>query len=71
MSVGTNIRGTRIAKKMSLKDLSIKSTISLTSLHYIESGENSPTVKTLEKIAAALGVSASDLLDAQPRAVGE
>lgn len=63
MNIGANIRRIRKSKGIFIKDLSAKSGISLTSIHYIESGVNSPTVKTLEKLAAALGVTVGELLE--------
>lgn len=77
MDIGLNIRRVRTDKSMTLKELSNKATVSLTSLHYIESGVNSPTIKTVLKIARALEVPIIALLGENqskgdsPKAVGK
>lgn len=51
---------------MSQKELAERAGIAQSTVHYIESGGNY-THKTLQKLAAALGVSVADLLD-EPQA---
>jgi transcriptional regulator with XRE-family HTH domain len=63
MSVGKNIRQCRENLGMSQNRLSQKSRVGQSSIHYIESEKNSPTIDTLKKIAKALGVLPSELLD--------
>ena len=62
MGVGRNISRLRIEKGMTQKQLSLAAGISPASIHYIEREENSPTERTLKKLAAALGVSVVELL---------
>jgi len=50
---------------MSRTELSKKSGVSLSFINYIEAGDKSPTLRTLEKLAAALGVTVGELLDTQ------
>lgn len=71
MGVGANIRKTRLGLNISLKDLSAKSGVSLTSLYYIESDINSPTVNTLKKLADAMGKHPRDFLEEPAKASGE
>jgi transcriptional regulator with XRE-family HTH domain len=56
------IREIREEKRMSRKDLAQKAGIGVHSVERYELGQRSPTVATLEKIAAALGVEARDLV---------
>jgi len=62
MAVGEEIKKKRDFLGISQKQLSQKANISQSSIHYIESGQNSPTIETLEKIAIALGITVIDLL---------
>lgn len=72
MRVGDRIKGLRKNIGISQKELANRANISQAALHYIENGANSPTVKTLNKIAGALGVSQSALLDdLEAKASGE
>lgn len=48
----------------SQKSLADKAGVAQATVHYIESGGNA-TQRTLQKLAAALGVSVADLLDDQ------
>jgi len=50
-------------KGMSKTDLSKKSKVSLSYIHEITKRQKSPTVRTLGKLATALGVPVSALLD--------
>jgi len=58
-------------KGVSTSRLSGLSGLSETYIRLLLSERKSPTLRTLEKLAAALGVSVVDLLDHQPKAVGE
>ena len=53
----------RLAKGWSQNRLSEEAGLSQTYISYLEAGTKSPTIKTLEKIAQALGVSISALLE--------
>lgn len=65
------IKMLRESQGMSQKELAEKAGVAQSTVHYIESGGNY-TQKSIQKIAAALGVSVSDLLDEpQTKAVGE
>jgi transcriptional regulator with XRE-family HTH domain len=54
--VGEAIRSLRIKQKISLRELSVSSTLSVHAISKIEHGENSPTVASLHKLASALNV---------------
>lgn len=62
-SLGTRIRDQRKVRKMSLRVLSEKSGISAGFLCDVELGKRSMTVNTLKKVAKALGVTPSVLID--------
>jgi len=57
-----SIKKLREAKKMSQAELAKKANISQAAVHYIESGQKSPTLKVLTKIAKALEVELEDLI---------
>lgn len=59
------IRTLRRLQKRTLKDVADRCGFTVSLLSKIESGKTSPPVATLTKIANALGVSLSDLLDGQ------
>lgn len=52
-------------KGLSKKDLSKKSGVALSFINYIIEGEKSPTLRTVEKLADALGVTVAELLTDQ------
>ena len=59
-----NLRQIRNEKKLSRLDLSKKSGITVRTINYIEAGENNnPKICTLERLADALDVSITKLLD--------
>ena len=60
--VGNNISELRNANNFTLKKLSEKTGLSIALISRIENGQISPSIHTLEKIAASLGVEISDLL---------
>lgn len=51
----------RLEKELSLSELARRSGVSKAHLSYLESGERTPTLQTLCKIAKALGVPAAEL----------
>jgi transcriptional regulator with XRE-family HTH domain len=57
-----HIKRLRQESKLSLTQLAQRSKVSRGYLYLLESGENSPTVDVLERIAAAFGIGAGDLL---------
>ncbi len=62
---GTTLREIRDRKKLSRRDLSVltgKNGISEQTIYRIEEGRRNPSIKTLEKLAKALGVAVSSLL---------
>jgi transcriptional regulator with XRE-family HTH domain len=61
----SRIRTLRRLQKRTLKDVAQSCGFTVSLLSKIESGKTTPPVATLTKIAAALGVSLSDLLDNQ------
>jgi transcriptional regulator with XRE-family HTH domain len=63
MSIGGNIEKQRKKLRMSRRELSEKTGLAMKTIQRYESGENSPTAKNLEKVAAALDVQVSDLAD--------
>lgn len=57
---------------LSQSELAIRAGISQPSIGAIEAGKKSPTIRTLEKLAFALGISITELLDdSHPKASGE
>jgi transcriptional regulator with XRE-family HTH domain len=58
--VAKNLRDIRIAKGVSQEDLAHRAKLNRNYIGMLESGKNSPTVKTLEKIAQALEIDAAD-----------
>ena len=61
MSIGHAIKQARRERGLTQQQLANRAGISITSLYYIESDTNSPSVRTLSKIAAALEVPVSAL----------
>jgi len=62
MDVGKAIKRVRVQSGLTQEQLAARASVSQSSLHYIETGVNSPSVRTLSKIAGALGVPVADLL---------
>lgn len=52
----------REKQNLSQQALAKRAGVAQSSIHYIESGVKSPTLKVLLKLASALGVSVADLL---------
>jgi transcriptional regulator with XRE-family HTH domain len=62
MNIGTAIRRCRKEKKLTLKTVAEKASISEGFLSQVENDVNSPSVDTLIRICNALGINAGDLL---------
>lgn len=60
--LGQNLRRIRIKKKMSQGDIARALGVHRAYVSGIETGKRNPTLATIEKLANALGVSASELL---------
>lgn len=61
--ISLNIKIERIKKKLSQEQLSELANLSKNTIGNIERGEVSPTIATLEKIANALGIKFTDLVN--------
>jgi transcriptional regulator with XRE-family HTH domain len=59
----TRLQKIRQQRSMSVTELAKKSKVAYSYIYEIEQGSKSPTVRTLQKLATALGVSVADLLD--------
>lgn len=66
VALGKRVRRTRQEKGLTLKQIEAKVGVSATHVSEIERGNTSPTVGALEKIAEALGVPPSYLIDLAP-----
>lgn len=65
-ALSTRIRARRQARKLSLNALAARSGVSKGMLVQIEKGATNPSIGTLCRVAAALGASVADLVDAAP-----
>jgi transcriptional regulator with XRE-family HTH domain len=54
--IGRRLRDLRLQKKMTMKEVAEVAAIAQSSLSYIETGHNSPTIETLAAILQALGI---------------
>ena len=63
MHIGSMIRHYRKKKKLTLRSVALEAGISEGFLSQVENNVNSPSVDTLTKIGAAIGVRAGDLLN--------
>ena len=59
--LGMRIRYLRMQKKWSQEDLALEAGVNKNYLSDLERGERNPTVKILEKIAKAFGISLEEL----------
>ncbi|MDN5348435.1 MAG: hypothetical protein PWP65_2000 [Clostridia bacterium] len=59
----TRLQTIRQQMGISVAGLAKKAKVACSYIYEIEQGTKSPTVRTLEKLASALGVSVADLLD--------
>ena len=64
-SVGKRIRELRIRKHLSQEKIALRAEITTAYLGQIERGEKNPTVKSVEQISNALGISLSELFSNQ------
>ena len=62
MNIGTLIRRCRKERKLTLKTVAEKASISEGFLSQVENDVNSPSVDTLIRICNAIGVNAGDLI---------
>lgn len=62
MNIGHAVKICRSAKKLSLGDLAGRTELSTSYLSMIETGKREPTLASVEKIAAAMGVPTPILL---------
>lgn len=62
ITLGENIARIRKRKKWSQSDLGAAAGIESQNINRIERGKSNPTVKTLKKIAEALGCTVADLV---------
>ncbi|TYO94539.1 helix-turn-helix domain-containing protein [Desulfallas thermosapovorans] len=69
LDFGLRLSRYREAKKMTCAQLAESAGLSVTFIKTLEEGKKSPTLRTMEKLAAALGVKVTDLLDEQAREV--
>lgn len=58
--VGERVKAIRESRHMSLRELARRSGLSVNTVSLIERGDNSPTVASLHRLAAALGSSITD-----------
>lgn len=65
MDVGLRIREMRVGRRLTLKVVSERAGITEGFLSQIETGRSSPSLRTFRRIAEALGVDASEMLDGQ------
>ncbi len=63
LELGRRVKEYRLQKGLTLKDIEARVGVSATHVSEVERGKTSPTVGALSKIAEALGVSASHLID--------
>jgi transcriptional regulator with XRE-family HTH domain len=63
-AIGSSVRRARRRSGMSTRELAQRASLSQPFLSNIENGRSSPSVATLYKLAAALGIGATDLLPA-------
>jgi len=62
VNAGKRIRALRRKRGLSQQQLAEISGLSQSSISYIEAGDRSPTLRTIEKIATGLGIESSELL---------
>jgi len=70
-NIGRSLISARSRRGLSQKAVARRAGVDASYLSRIESGKVQPTVRTVWKIAGALGVSASSLLDPSPPRAGE
>jgi transcriptional regulator with XRE-family HTH domain len=60
--IGDNIKRIRIARKLTINDLAIKSKVARSTLSETENNKSIPSIDTAQKIANALNVNIDDLI---------
>lgn len=78
-TLASNLRATRLQAKLTREKLAVAADVSVASIARMESGEHTPTMSVLTRVAEALGTSAFALLDPvsclcddpQPNGIGE
>lgn len=63
IAFGNNLRKLRLAKKLSMEELSYEVDVDLSQIYRIEKGMINPTLSTLNAIAKAFNISLKDLFD--------
>ena len=63
-----NLRDIRIKKQLTQSELANNSGIAQSTIHYLESGKQSPTERTLKKLATALDVDIMELIQSESEA---
>ncbi len=66
MKVGQKIKALRKQRELSQASLAETAGLSQVAISKIEAEQKSPTLRTLEKLAIALGVTVSELLEEGP-----
>ncbi|HWK44480.1 MAG TPA: helix-turn-helix domain-containing protein [Stellaceae bacterium] len=64
--IGSKLRTLRLERKLSISDLAMKAGVSAGIISQIERGKSNPSMKTLQRIRTALGVSLWAFLDHSP-----
>ena len=69
VELGERLRAIRLLRRRTLKDVAVAAGVSESFLSQLERGRSSPSVATLQRLAAALGIEVSDLFaaDGLPR----
>ena len=65
-----NLKGIRMKKKLTQAELANHCGIAQSTIHYLESGKQSPTERTLKKLATALDVDIMELIQVENKATG-
>jgi transcriptional regulator with XRE-family HTH domain len=60
--LGRNLRRARLDRNMTQEEVAERSGVHATEVSRIESGKRDPQVSTVERLAGAVGLTASDLL---------
>lgn len=66
--IATRVRAARAQRRWTLDELAARSTVSRRLLVQIEHGDANPSLATLLKLAAALGITLTELLSQEPEA---
>lgn len=61
-NLGRNLRRARLDREMTQEEVAERSGVHATEVSRIESGKRDPQVSTVQRLAEAVGLSASDLL---------